>query len=147
MWSNGQSQTCLILCSYGNQVETSLWSLGYTCIDLSIPIAWEVEANFNITKKNKIFDFLMEQHTMLYLMEPSRVNLNRFKPLIVWNNPFGVDDRFKEKPDCWFAQAGTENSSRVKFFKMSLFFRCYSHIFAITNQFPGFSISRYRGLF
>ena len=79
---------------------------------------------------------------MLYLMETSRVNLNHLKPLIVWNNPFGVDDRFTEKPDCWFAQAETENCPWVKFLKMSLFFRCYSHFFAVTNQLPGLSISR-----
>ena len=28
------------------------------------------------------------------------------------------------------------------FLKISFFFRCYSHFFAITNQLPGFSISR-----
>ena len=35
-------------------------------------------------------------------------------PLIVWNNPFGVDDPFTEKPIAWFAQAKTENCPRVK---------------------------------
>ena len=36
-------------------------------------------------------------------------------PLIVWNNPFGDDDPFMEKPVAWFAQAETENCPRVKF--------------------------------
>ena len=38
-----------------------------------------------------------------------------FNPLIVWNNPFEVDDLFAEKPVGWFAQAETENFPRVKF--------------------------------
>ena len=36
-------------------------------------------------------------------------------PLIVWNNLFGVDDPFMEKPVAWFAQAETENCPRIKF--------------------------------
>ena len=36
-------------------------------------------------------------------------------PLIGWNNPFGVDDPFTEKPFAWFAQVETENCTRVKF--------------------------------
>ena len=36
-------------------------------------------------------------------------------PLIVWNDPFGVDDSFTERPVAWFAQAETENCPRVKF--------------------------------
>ena len=31
------------MCSYGNQVETSLWSCGHTCTELGIRIAIEVE--------------------------------------------------------------------------------------------------------
>ena len=37
------SQTRSILCSYGNQVETSLSSCGNTCTHLGIPRAGEVE--------------------------------------------------------------------------------------------------------
>ena len=37
------SQARLILSSYGNQVETSLWSCGHTRTDLGIPIAEDVE--------------------------------------------------------------------------------------------------------
>ena len=37
------SRARLILCSYGNQVDTWLWSCGHTCTDLGIPIAGEVE--------------------------------------------------------------------------------------------------------
>ena len=37
------SQARLILSSYGNQAETSLWSCGHTRTDLGIPIAEEVE--------------------------------------------------------------------------------------------------------
>ena len=36
-------------------------------------------------------------------------------PLIVWNNLFGVDDPFMEKPVAWFAQAEIENCPRIKF--------------------------------
>ena len=39
----GNSQAHLILCSYGSQAETSWWSCGHTCTNLSIPIAGEVE--------------------------------------------------------------------------------------------------------
>ena len=37
------SQPRSILCSYGNQVETSLSSCGHTCTDLDFPIAVQVE--------------------------------------------------------------------------------------------------------
>ena len=40
---------------------------------------------------------------------------NLFNPLIVWNNPFGVDVPLTEKPGGWFAQAETENFPRVRF--------------------------------
>ena len=35
-------------------------------------------------------------------------------PLIVGNNPFGVNDPFTEKPVTWFEQAETGNCPRVK---------------------------------
>ena len=35
-------------------------------------------------------------------------------PLIVCNNPFGVNDPFMGKPVVWFAQAETGNCPRVK---------------------------------
>ena len=38
-----------------------------------------------------------------------------FNPLIVWNNPFGVDFPLTEKPGGGFAQAGTENCRRLNF--------------------------------
>ena len=38
-----------------------------------------------------------------------------FNPLIVWNNPFGVDVPLTEKPGGLFAQAGIENFPRVNF--------------------------------
>ena len=47
----------------------------------------------------------MEQYTVLL-----KVTINISKPLIVWNNLFGVDDPLTEKPGGWFAQADTENS-------------------------------------
>ena len=34
-----------ILCSYGNQVKTSISRCGHRCTDLDIPIAGEVEEN------------------------------------------------------------------------------------------------------
>ena len=37
------SNARLILCSYVNQVETSLWSCGHTCTDWGTPINEEVE--------------------------------------------------------------------------------------------------------
>ena len=33
-----------------------------------------------------------------------------FNPLVVWNNPFGVDVPLTEKPGGLFPQAGTEKS-------------------------------------
>ena len=41
------SQARLILSSYGNQVETSLWSCGHTRTDWGIPGAEEVEEKKN----------------------------------------------------------------------------------------------------
>ena len=38
-----------------------------------------------------------------------------FNPLIVWNNPFGVNFLLTEKPGGGFAQAGTENCPRLNF--------------------------------
>ena len=52
---------------------------------------------------------------MLWLMESLGVTHNIFKPLIVWNNPFGVDVPFTEKPGGLFPQAGTEYYPRVSF--------------------------------
>ena len=42
-------------------------------------------------------------------------SFNVFNPLVVWNNPFGVDVPLTEKPGGLFAQAGTENCPRVNF--------------------------------
>ena len=53
-----------------------------------------------------------------------------------------------EKPGGWFAQAGTEDFLREvlsketgPFLKISFFFRCFPHNFAIAYQLHGFSIS------
>ena len=42
------------MCSYGNQVETSLSCCGHTCTDLSIPIAGEVE-HHGVNGRSRIF--------------------------------------------------------------------------------------------
>ena len=46
-------QARLILCSYGNQVEPSLWSCGHTCTDLDIPISAGVEEKKELIKTCK----------------------------------------------------------------------------------------------
>ena len=61
-------------------------SCGQTCTHLDILIAGEVEEREGL-----------------------------FNPLIVWNNPSGVDVLLTEKPGGWFAQTGTENCPRVRF--------------------------------
>ena len=62
-WSNGKLEDGIHkrvqLCSYGNQVQTSLSSYGYQCANLGIPIPGEVEEkkelknlpNFHIPEK------------------------------------------------------------------------------------------------
>ena len=55
-------------------------------------------------------------------MESFGVALQYFWSIIL-NNPFGVDVPLTEKPDGWFAQAGTENCPRVNF-------QSFFHIFA-----------------
>ena len=64
-------------------------------------------------------------------MEPFGVN-----PLIVWNNPFGVDTPLTKKPAGSFAQVEPElpqseilSQDAGPFF--TFIFRCFSHIFAI----------------
>ena len=68
-------------------------------------------------------------------MEPLGVT-NLFNPLIISNNPSGVDAPLTEKPAASFAQAETElpqceilSKDAGPFF--TFFFRCFSHIFAI----------------
>ena len=56
-----------------------------------------LDQNFHIPKKIEIANFNITKSS-------------RFS-----NNPFGVDDPFKEKPVGWFAQAETENCPGVKF--------------------------------
>ena len=68
-------------------------------------------------------------------MEPLGVT-NLFNPLIISNNPSGVDAPLTEKPAASFAQAETElpqseilRKDAGPFF--TFFFRCFSHIIAI----------------
>ena len=73
-------------------------------------------ANFNSWQK--VRDFLFLNGTIHHVVVEGAVSGNSFivfNPLIVWNNPFEVDDPFTEKPVGWFAQAKTENCNRVKF--------------------------------
>ena len=63
-------------------------------------------------------------------------SLNLFNQLIVWNNPFRVHAPFTEKPGGSFPQEETELSQGEILRKdagpfLTLFFRCFSQIFAI----------------
>ena len=75
----------------------------------------------------EIFTYLKNQ-VQLILIASKKFKFSIFKwndvivdgavssnPLIVWNNTFGVDDPFMEKPVPSFAQPETENCPRVKF--------------------------------
>ena len=65
------SQARLILCSYGNQVETSLGSCGRACTNLGIPIAGEVEEKEelkNLLKWGKFsFYVMVDREIFIYL--------------------------------------------------------------------------------
>ena len=49
---------------------------------------------------------------MHHVIVDGAVSSNR---LFVWNNPFGIDDPFTEKPVGWLAQEEIENCPRIKF--------------------------------
>ena len=109
-----------------------------------------------INKKFKIFHFQMGQDTVLQLMEPFRVTINRFNRLIVQNNPLGIDDPFTEKPVALLAQAEAENVPEPNFIYadtfliISFFSRCYSHFFCYSNSITWFlhqQISKCVGFF
>ena len=66
------------MCSYGNQVETSLSSCGHTCNDLGIPIAGEVEEkeelknllkwdefSFHVMADREIFTYLKNKKLLI----------------------------------------------------------------------------------
>ena len=57
----------------------------------------------------------MEQYTIFSWWSRLVWVINTFNPLIVWNNPFGVDVPYTEKPEVLLAQAGTENCPIVNF--------------------------------
>ena len=62
---------------------------------------------------------------------------NLFNPLIVWNNPYGVNAPLTEKPAASSAQGETELAQSEILSKdagpfFTFFFRCFSHIFAIS---------------
>ena len=72
--------------------------------NFGIPKKLEI-ANFNSSQKIQDFRFLN-------VMVDGAVSSN---PLIVWNNSFGVDNPFTEKPVALFSQAETANCPWVKF--------------------------------
>ena len=63
--------SCPIVCSYRNQIETSLSSLGHTCIDLGIPVTGGVEEKEevkNLLKWGKFFLYVMiDRKILIYL--------------------------------------------------------------------------------
>ena len=65
------SQAHAILCSYGSQVKTSLLRCGYTCSNLDIPIAADVEETEelkNLLKWVKFsFDVMVDGKDFTYL--------------------------------------------------------------------------------
>ena len=56
------SQVRSILCSYGNQVETSLSSFGHTCTHLGILTAGEVEEKKELKKIANVGRILLSCH-------------------------------------------------------------------------------------
>ena len=126
-----------ILSSYRSQEETSLSSCGHICTDLDIPIAGEVE------EKEELKNLVKLEKLVTVNGAVCSNPLIFFNPLIVWS-PCSTYKEIKwlicTSRNWKLSQSEISSKGAGPFLKISFSFRCFSHIFAIAKQLPGFSI-------